>query len=122
MAGRGNALPERIERERDRREDHDRGGRQPGGVQQHQGQEQREPGARPGGVLIGGDLAPEAVHDLDGDTREQDQTRGAIGFGRPDRRHEGERREESSEARQGGVPDGCGSGGGHGGVIRTNGR
>ena len=48
-------------------------------VFQHQGKQEREPCARPGGVLIGGDLAPEAVHDLDGDTRQQEQARGAIG-------------------------------------------
>ena len=106
---------ERVERERDGREDRHRGGRQPGRVQQHQGEQEREPGARPGGVLIGGDLAPEAVHDLDGDTRQQEQARGAIGFGRPDRRHEGDRRQQSGEARQGRRPDGCESAGGHAG-------
>ena len=122
MAGRCDAVPERIERERDRHEDHDRGGRQPGRVQQHQGKEQREPGARPGGVLIGGDLAPEAVHHLDGDTRQQDQPGCAIGLGRPDRRHDGDRRQQSSEARQGRGPNECESAGGHGAVIRSNGR
>jgi hypothetical protein len=70
VARRRNAASQRVERERDGREHDHRGRRQPGGVQEHQGKEQREPGARPGGVLIGGDLAPEAVRDLDGHTRQ----------------------------------------------------
>ena len=120
MARSRDTAPERIERNRSRREDHHGRGREPGGVQQHQRQQQREPGAGPDALLIGGGLAPEAVNELDGDARQQDQPCRAIGLRGPDRRREREQGEQPCEGRQARGPDE--SAGGHVAVIRSNGR
>src|SRR4029453_7601774 len=70
-------------------------------------------------VLVGGGLAPEAVNELHGDTRQQDQPCRAIGLGRPDWRRERDQGEQPCEGRQGRGPEWSMSAADHDGVIVT---
>jgi hypothetical protein len=62
-------------------------------------------------TAVSGNLEPEAVNELHGDAHEQNQARGAIRFGRPDRcrqRDQGKERGEAGQRRGTGVCESAG--------------